>query len=84
MFSDNYNRIFPYVFMDKTTAERCLLDYEDISYERMTCGEFEVIEIKVNESDIEDKYKVINIENYEEEKKYKIHPYKLLELIGRN
>lgn len=84
MFSDDYDRTFPYIFMDKTTAERCLLDYEDIDCEMMTCGKFEVIEIKMEENDIEDKYKVLNIEDYEEEKKYKIHSYKLLEVIGRN
>lgn len=93
MFSEDFKVIHPYIFTNQEEAEECRLDYEYISADRVTCGEFELITLEADDNldDIKElivEDEVIKIEsvinsNYEEEFRYDIHNYEWLESAGR-
>jgi len=93
MFSLDYKVIKPYIFTTKEEADECMLDYDYISADRVLCTEYELINLKVDDSleEIEEitikgeKIKIRQIVNgdYEEEFRYDIHRYEWLKSAGR-
>lgn len=83
MFSKDYIKVYPYIYVDEMVAKQSLEDYRWIDAERVMCEEFELIEFEIEECKINKKYRVDSLKDYEGDKKFDIHGFRFLEMIGR-